>query len=397
MLETTRLLQDLVALPSVNPMGRPLEGPEIYEHQVTAYLEAFFSSLAVRQQRQAIAPRRDNILAWFDPPGATRTLVWEVHQDTVPTDQMTIDPFAALVEGDRLSGRGACDIKGGMASMLAAFARLVREQPRGGARVLLACTVDEEFTFLGVQRLVQDLRASATDQPWRSQPIQAIVAEPTNLNIVNAHKGAVRWDLITRGRSCHSSRPELGINAIYRMAGVLPHVDEYARTLSAARQHPRLGPATLSVGRIEGGTSVNTVPDSCRIEIDRRLLPGEDPDEAQKELIAYLQQRLGEPTPFEACEPRLRLPALGSEGSLALVAELAEAIDKVKGSHQVHAVPYGTDASPLASAGIPAVVFGPGSIEQAHTCDEWVPLDEVAQAAEILYEMARGGPGEATD
>src|SRR5438132_1141548 len=131
MLETTRLLRDLVALPSVNPMGRPASGPECFEHRVTAYLDDFFRGLGVPYERQPVAPQRDNIVARWQPPDALRTLLFEAHQDTVPTDNMTIDPFGAVIEQGRLYGRGACDIKGGMAAMLGAFARLVRDPPRG--------------------------------------------------------------------------------------------------------------------------------------------------------------------------------------------------------------------------------------------------------------------------
>lgn len=381
MLETTRLLRDLVRLPSVNPMGRDLRGPEVYEHLVSAYLDDFFRGLGVPYERQTVAQLRDNVVARYEPPGATRTLVLEAHQDTVPTDGMTIEPFAARVEGDRLYGRGACDVKGGMAAMLAAFARLVREKPAGAARVVVACAVDEESTFLGVQRLVKDdLRGACRG------PIGAVVAEPTGLNIVDAHKGVVRWDLVTAGRSCHSSRPEEGVNAIYRMAVLLPLVESFAAELRSARDHPRLGPATLSVGRIEGGVSVNTVPDRCRVEIDRRLLPGEDPPAAPDELAAYLRRHSD--VPFECSRPRLSCPSLSPDGSAELTARLGRAIDAVTGGHEVHAVPYGTDASSLALAGVPAVVFGPGDIARAHTCDEWVSLDEVGRAAEVLFLLA---------
>jgi acetylornithine deacetylase ArgE len=383
--ETTRLLRDLVAIPSVNPMGRPLQGPEIYEHRLTAYLEDFFRSLGVPFERQPVAPLRDNIVAFCDSPGASRTLVFEAHQDTVPTDNMTIDPFGAKVESGRLYGRGACDIKGGMAAMLGAFARVVRERPAGAARVVMACTVDEEFGFSGVQRLTAlDLRRG------QAGPVWAVVAEPTQLNIVNAHKGAVRWDLTTLGQSCHSSRPELGVNAVYRMARLLPHVEEYAERLRQSRSDPRLGPPTLSVGRIEGGTSVNTVPDRCRIEIDRRLLPGEDVEAARTDLLDYLRKQLGTAVPFEWSAPWLSAPALRPDASTELVARLGSALAAVVGSHQVLAVPYGTNAAPLSEAGVPAVVFGPGDIARAHTADEWVPLDEVAQASEVLYRLASG-------
>src|SRR5262249_23504651 len=185
-------------------------------------------------------------------------------------------------------------------------------------------------------------------------------------------KGAVRWDLHTTGRSCHSSAPQQGVNAVYRMAQLLPLIEQYAEALRASPPHPVLGSPTLSVGRIEGGTSVNTVPDRCRIEIDRRLLPGEDALSAREQFTAHLSRAIASADyPFECSEPWLHLPALGSQGSEELVERLGRAIDAVVGSHQVTAVPYGTDASTIAGAGIPAVVFGPGDIARAHTRDEW--------------------------
>jgi acetylornithine deacetylase len=383
MLDVTRLLGDLVRRPSINPMGRDLRGPEIYEHQLTAYLEVFFRDLDVRWRRQPVAPLRDNIVAYYEPPDASRTLVLEAHQDTVPVDGMTVDPFAARVENGRLYGRGACDVKGGMAAMLAAFARLVREKPAGAARVAMACTVDEESTFLGVQYLVRDdLRGACRG------PIEAVVAEPTGLNIVNAHKGVVRWSLSTAGRSCHSSTPDQGVNAIYRMGALLPLVERFATGLRSAGSHPRLGAATLSVGRVEGGASVNTVPDCCRAEIDRRLLPGEDAARAPSQLTEYLQRHTD--VPFECSAPWFHCPALASDGSDELTDRLGRIISGVAGPHSVDAAPYGTDASTLSQAGVPAVVFGPGDIALAHTRDESVPLDEVRQAAEILFRLACG-------
>jgi acetylornithine deacetylase len=379
MIDTTRLLRDLVAIPSVNPMGRPLEGPEIYEGRLADYLENFFRSLGVPCERQVVEPRRDNVVARFDT-GARQTLLLEAHEDTVPTDNMVIEPFAAQVADGRLYGRGACDIKGGMAAMLTAFARVVRERPAGAMNLIMACAVDEEHGGLGVKRLVRDgLRAD-----------MAVVAEPTKLQIVDAHKSAVRWHITTTGRSCHSSRPDQGINAIYRMAGLLVALQQYAEWLQTSPPHPRLGPPTLSVGIVEGGTSVNTVPDRCRIEIDRRFIPGEDAADIQCQVSDYLR-RTGPEIPFECSEPRIGAQPLSPERSGELVARLGAAIDAVVGRHDVMAVPYGTDAGTIAEAGIPAVVFGPGDIARAHTADEWVPLAEVEQAAEILYRLASSG------
>jgi acetylornithine deacetylase/succinyl-diaminopimelate desuccinylase family protein len=360
-------------------MGRPLPAEITLEHRVTAYLEKYFQGLGVPYERQKVAPGRDNIIARCESPGAERTLILEAHQDTVPIDNMTIPPFGAVIEGNRLSGRGSCDIKGGMASMLAAFARIVREKPRGAANVVMACSVDEEHTFLGVQVLVKN----------GIKGDMAVVAEPTQLNIVHAHKGVARWHLTATGRSCHSSSPEQGTNAIYRMGRLLTGIEKYAEHLRTTTVDALLGPATLSVGRIEGGTSVNTVPDRCRIEIDRRLVRGEVAEQAPVQLKEYLLKEAGIDFPFDCPAPWMGKSALSPEGTEKLIALLGEAINQVRGSHRVHAVPYGTDASTLADAGIPSVVFGPGDIAKAHTVDEWVPLDEVEQAAEILYRFAR--------
>ncbi len=241
----------------------------------------------------------------------------------------------------------------------------------------MACTVDEEHTFLGVQKLVAcGIKAD-----------MAVIAEPTGLDIVNAHKGVARWVLTVPGRACHSSSPEQGINAIYRMARILAAIEKYNEHLRQTSVDPLLGPATVSVGRIDGGTSVNTVPELCRIEIDRRLIGGEDAHQATTDLRMFLENA-GVDFPYDCPAPWMSMPALSPLGADELIALLGRAIDKSRGQHHVHPVPYGTDASTIAKAGIPAVVFGPGDIAKAHTADEWVPLDEVEAASEILYRLA---------
>jgi acetylornithine deacetylase ArgE len=378
MLPSHRLLQDLVRIPSVNPMGRAVTGDQFYEHRVTDYLERFFRDLGVPYERRPVAPLRDNIVARYESRGARQTILLEVHQDTVPVDGMVIDPFGGEIRDGKLYGRGSCDVKGGMTAMLTAFARLVKERPAAAANVLLACTVDEEHTFYGVQQLMKDgLRADF-----------AVVAEPTRLRIVDAHKGVVRWKVRTEGRACHSSRPDQGVNAVYRMGHVLPVIEQYADHLMRTPAHPRLGPPTLSVGRIDGGVSVNTVPDGCVIELDRRLLPGEDPQAAWRDFRDHLSANSAVPV---VCEPVwMACPALDSSLAAEVRERLGNAIDSVEGRHEVMAVPFGTDASSIAEAGIPAVVFGPGDIAEAHTKDEWVELDQIDRAAEILYRFLAG-------
>lgn len=376
----TQLLADLVAIPSVNPMGRGLSGPGFREAEVSEYLTRWFDRLGVSLQRQEIAPGRENLIARYDAPGARRTVLFDAHQDTVPTDGMTIDPFKPVIEGGRLYGRGSCDIKGGLAAMLTAFARLVRERPAGSASLIMACTVDEEFTHKGSSRLA--------DTPHGADV--AIVSEPTRLNIVDCHKGAVRWKIRTRGVACHSSTPHLGVNAIYRMAPVLDVLAEHAAELAASTPDPILGPPSLSVGRIEGGQSVNVVPDWCEIEIDRRVIPGEQVGDCIGVVQSTLRRRLGERDDIEFLPPWVKMPPLAAQrqANQPWVDALTRAVARVTGGEPgLMGVPYGTDAGPLGETGLPCFVFGPGDIAQAHTKDEWIELDQVRLAAEAYFEM----------
>ena len=376
------LLSELVRRPSVNPMGRTDLPPDIlYESRVTGFLEHEFRNMACEFRRQTIAPGRDNIIATYTPPTpAPFSVLFEAHQDTVPVDAMTVEPFGAKVEGGRMYGRGTCDVKAGVAVMLGTLWRLMREKPAGSAKVIAAFTVDEENGGLGVSELMKSgVRAD-----------YAIVAEPTLLNIVNAHKGVARWHLETTGRACHSSRPDEGVNAVYRMAKLLRGVEAYAEKLRALPPDPVLGPRTVSVGRVTGGVSPNTVPDFCRADVDRRLLPGETFETATADLEAFLRARPDVDFPFTLTQSSPGCAPLDPAGSVELVERFGAVIDSVVGRHTVHSVPFGTDASRVAVAGVPAVVFGPGDIAQAHTKDEWIDLAQLEPAAEILFRFACG-------
>lgn len=385
-MDPVTLLQDLVAIPSVNPMGRDLSGPEFLEGRVSDYLEDVFKRLGTPYQRIEVAPGRANLLARFDSPGARTTVLLDAHQDTVPTDGFA-DPFNPVIRDGKLFGRGSCDVKGGLAAMLSAFARLVRERPIGAANVILSCTCDEESTSLGVNDLV-----TLWTEPQRAgsiinrQPDVAIIAEPTQLDVVVAHRGATRWKIRTTGRACHSSSPHEGVNAIYKMGRVLTALDEFALKLpKMIPEHPLCGPATLSVGRITGGISVNTVPDSCEIEIDRRVIPGEDGWDAIKQVREHFASRLD----FEVdhLPPWLVGVSLSDEHNGPLGTQLLDCITKVAGAHNKVGVPYGTHASRIAAAGVPSVVFGPGDIAQAHTTNEWIEIEQLRLATEIYFSF----------
>lgn len=377
-----RLLSDLVALPSVNPMGRTSLGPDYLEGRVSDYLEKWFRDLGVAVTREPIAPGRDNVVAKYKAPRSSRTILFDVHQDTVPADGMTIPPFDPAIREGRLYGRGACDIKGGMAAMMTAFARLVRERPADSASVILACTVDEEFTHIGSSKLAEQVQGVDV----------AVVAEPTKLDIVDRHKGAVRWKIRTRGVACHSSTPNLGENAIYRMAKVVEALADHATVLAKSAPDPVLGPPSLSVGRIEGGISVNVVPDRCEVEIDRRMIPGETSEGCRELVRRAILDRLGSLDAIEFLPPWVVMPTLVplEQTSHRWIEALSEAIERVGGRRpRVLGVPYGTDGGPLGESGLPCFVLGPGDIAQAHTKDEWVEIDQILLASEMYFEIAR--------
>ena len=274
-LDVVQTLQDLVRLPSVNPMGREVQGEEYLEHQVTDYLEQWFQALGVPCYRQQLEPKRANIVARLDgdlsPEEGGSIIMFEAHQDTVPVDGMIIDPWDPVIRDGRVWGRGSCDIKGGMACMLIAFARLAAERPPAMPTIVMACSVNEEFGFTGAEDMNR-LWADG-DERWLPKPPDAVVvAEPTLLDVVVAHKGVARWRCHTRGLAGHSAQPEKGENAIYRMAQILSGISQYAsETVATLGDHPLVGRPTVSVGRITGGISINTVPDHCTIEIDPPL------------------------------------------------------------------------------------------------------------------------------
>ncbi len=396
-LDLTRILADLVAIPSINPLGHAADGPEFFEYRVTDYLEQLLRSRGIAVHRQPVAPRRDNLIARVDglprAESGGQLLLMEAHQDTVPVDGMTIEPFVPTIRDRRLYGRGSCDVKGGLTAMLGALVRLAEETSNvDRPTVVLACTVNEEHGFTGATALCRywsDLRSPLIPR----RPDAAIVAEPTGLQIVVAHKGMVRWRCHTHGRAAHSSQPELGDNAIYRMAEVVSALQRYARdVLPNQGQHPLCGRPTLSVGTISGGIGVNLVPPHCTIEIDRRLLPGEDPLTAYRQVIDHIAGAVPEAAEHvEHDLPSMQSRGLSDSNNGRLAERLAAVVREANGRAESVGVPFGTDAAVYSSAGVPTVVFGPGSISQAHTADEWLPLDELHTASEILYRFVRQG------
>jgi acetylornithine deacetylase len=319
-------------------------------------------------------------------------ILFDAHQDTVRVEGMTIEPWEPVIRDGRIYGRGSCDTKGTMAAMLAAVSRLAEERPDNMPTIILAFAVDEEHGFTGIRRLEElwiDEALAAPGSIFPKRPDAAIVGEPTEMQVIVAHKGAVRWQSHTTGLAAHSSTPELGENAIYRMGKLLPVFEEYqTQAAGTAPVHKLCGGATLNVGLIQGGMSVNTVPDRCTIDIDRRVPPGESPEEALAHVLDFVEKNSSSDITVEHDEPSVVLMPLSDEENGPLADELISvAREVVEKCNKVGAV-YGTHAANYAAAGIPTVVFGPGSAKQAHTVDEWLSLEQLEQAAEIFYRFA---------
>jgi acetylornithine deacetylase ArgE len=384
------ILCELISRPSVNPMVSINDDSYPYESPVSDWLENFFRSIGAPYERIEIVKNRANVIARFDAKESDKTILLDAHQDTVPVAGMTIEPFRPTLRDGRIYGRGACDVKGGMAAILHAFARLHRERPEKAANVIVSCTCDEESTIIGIQNLVSCLvNPSGKSKLLKSMPDFAIVAEPTSLDIVVAHLGVLRFRVRTLGRSCHSSDPTQGLNAIYKMAKVLGRLEEIAQSLPLTTpRHPMCRAAALSVGIIHGGTSVNIVPAECVIEVDRRLSPGERPHHVWEQLRDEIKQI--DPTatcdaPFTSC------PALGDEINQPLADQMLMTVSRIVADRAKVAVPYCTHASSISDVGIPTIVFGPGSIDQAHTSDEFIKVQQLKDAAEAYYRFCASG------
>lgn len=369
MTRTAKLLCELIALPSINPAFLPPGDQRAGEQRVADYLASLAAAQGLELEFQPVLPERANLLAVVRPTGKVRRRVLLApHLDTVGASEAMLAP---VTKGGRITGRGACDTKGSVAAMFQA----VLDLARGGRRpaeteVVFAGLVDEEHVQAGSRRLAEQHHADL-----------AIVGEATQLKIVTAHKGSVWLQVETRGRSAHGARPELGINAVHRMAKVVDFLEtEYAFGLKQMK-HPLLGSPTVSVGTICGGCQANIVPDRCAISVDRRTLPAE----TERSVVADLRRRLkgrGLEVEISSGKHAPCLP-LETDPELALVKTFLRSA----GQRRPAGVHYFCDASVLARGGIPSVVFGPGDIAQAHTADEWIDERSLEQAQGMLLKF----------
>jgi len=375
MTRTEKLLAELIALPSVNPAFLPPRHPHAGEKNVADFLASVAAHAGLEIELQKILPGRFNLLARLLPRKKVRqTILLAPHLDTVGANATKFIPQR---KNGRLYGRGACDTKGSVATMLSALCELADTKSRPlETEIVFAGLVDEEHSQAGSRALA----ASGFKADL------AIVGEPTRLQVVTAHKGSLWLDLETRGKAAHGATPQLGKNAVHEMARIVDLLEtDYAAQLRK-RKHPLLGTATVNVGKISGGAQPNIVPHRCVISIDRRTLPGESETGVRREIAAFLRTNQ---LPARITSTKLA-PAVPLETNhkLPLVRKFLQSAGQTKRL----GVDFFCDAAVLSAGGIPSVVFGPGDIAQAHTEDEWVSLTELERGKNLLLQFLNSLP-----
>ncbi len=381
--EAINLVSDLVTIESVNPA---LVSGGAGEESIAQYILDYLTSLAIPARLDDVAAGRPNVIgviaaedeAASDPFASRAGLMLNGHLDTVSTGDMRHEPLVPEVQGDRIYGRGSLDMKGGLAMGLLALAALKRSGQRLGRPLLFTGVVDEEYMSAGTADVVRRYQADA-----------AVVMEPTALEVNVAHKGFAWVTAEVFGRAAHGSDYREGVDAICGMGRVLAQLERLNSRYTSGPGHPLVGPPSVHASLIEGGRELSTYPDYCRLQLERRTLPGESAADFMAELNDILAQLAEEDEEFSA---RVTLDFVRhgyevDEGE-EVVRSLASCINRVTGEAPQYRGSSGwLDSALLGEAKIPTVIFGPGGAG-AHAAEEYVDLSSVITGARVLAEMA---------
>ncbi len=372
MSEIVELLQQLVAIDSINP---DLVPGGAGEEKIARFVADWFERAGLEVVWDEPAPGRPNVIGIARGTGGGRSLLLNAHMDTVGVEGME-RPHDPYIQDNRLYGRGAYDMKGGLAAIMAAGAAAKKRGLRGD--VIVTAVADEEYASIGTSSIVKKWHADA-----------AIVTEPTELYICTAHKGFVWLDVETEGVAAHGSRPDLGVDAIVKMGKVLLGLEELDRSLRAAPSHRLLGSGSVHASLIQGGQELSSYPRHCSLGVERRTIPGETLQKVESEIPRICEQIAATDPTFKATvkTSMVRDPFEVSLDEPIVRAVLRKATTIL--GHQPGEIGQTgwMDSALLSAAGIPAVVFGPGG-EGAHAVVEWSNLEHVERCAEILAAVA---------
>jgi acetylornithine deacetylase len=367
--EVLEILQELIRTPSVNPSIAPEEGRG--EEAIAKVARQWLEAKGVKSWLEEPAPGRPNVVAEIGA-GKAGTVVFCAHLDTVGTMGMTISPFEPRLDGNRMYGRGSYDMKGSAAAVMSAAAALAREDFRG--KVSVALVADEEYASIGAQDFVKRHKANG-----------CVLTEPSEGRLILAHKGFVWAEIVAKGRAAHGSRWDLGVSAIAKMAKIVSALEEFDQQQLRSRTHPLVGAASQHCSLIRGGSGLSTYAEECTLQVERRTLPGELPENVIKELETVVRstgeeaevRRLLDRPPL-SCEPNAKIANCVRESARSVTGRLPE----------TGGVGYWMDAALFAAAGIPTVNYGPAGAG-AHEAVEWVDVESVLETAKVLVETAR--------
>lgn len=372
-LDTDYIIAQTQAMVQINSINSDLEPGAAGEGELGAYVAEALREIGIRPEVHEVEPGRNNVIGVLPGTGGGRSLLLNAHLDTVGVTGMA-EPFSGAIRDGKLYGRGAVDMKASIAAMLGVMKSLVDSKIALQGDVLFTTVIDEEYGSKGMEHLVTQVSADA-----------AIVTEPTNLRICTAHRGFVWTEVITHGRAAHGSRHREGIDANTHMGRVLVEIEKLGQSLLSREQHPLLGTPSLHVPLIQGGTSQSVYAAQCRIELERRVLPGDRVADVTAEIQAVVDQ-------LAASDPHFSATVNTFFNRLAYeVDPHAEIVQVVKAAtaHVIDAEPevYGAewwmDSALLGAAGIDTVIVGPTG-DGLHADVEWVEVESVLQLAQIL-------------
>lgn len=365
------LLEELVAIDSVNPSLVPNAAGE---SKIAVCIADHMRRLGLDVHVQDATPGRPNVIGVLDGGAPGPSLMFCGHTDTVGVEGMSA-PFTPVIREGRLYGRGAQDMKSGVAAMIDA-ARLARDAGFSG-RLIVAAVSDEEYASLGADQLVREWRADA-----------AVVTEPTDLQIGVGHKGFAWFELETHGKAAHGSRPLDGRDAIVRMGRVLQRLEALDRELQAGPAHPVMGTASLHALTIHGGLEWSSYPDCCRLTLERRTIAGETVELVATEINQVLKTLADEDPEFSATSRLVfARPSYETPAGHILTATIAALAEKRGVESKTVGMSFWTDAAILGEAGIPTVLFGPGGAG-LHSTEEYVRVADVLACRDILADLA---------
>jgi len=370
--DLVELASQLVAIESINP---DIVAGGSGELELARFVAAWCERAGLEMTLTELAPGRANVVGIARGSGGGRSLMLNAHMDTVGVAGMT-DPFVPRLEGGRLYGRGAQDMKGSLAACMLVTAEAGRRGLRGD--VVLTAVADEEFASIGTEAVAASMSADA-----------AIVTEPTEMRVAVAHRGFVHLEVEVHGRAAHGSRPDLGIDAIAKAGRVLVGIEELDIRLRSGATHAYLGTGSVHASLIEGGQEFSSYPARCLLQAERRTVPGESRELAESELGEIVTRAgVGDPD-FRA---NVRAPISREPFEIARDTAIVEVVMRhgaavIGTTPEVVGVPFWADSALLAEAGIPTVLFGPSG-EGLHSEVEWVDVASLEQCREIYLAVA---------